>query len=77
MGHLWDALVQGYRVLGLETAAGGDTVFRYLGLARIIRPAAWLHADTRRDTRSLDPLAKRNSEARTRPLRPQVIRRLA
>jgi hypothetical protein len=42
MGHLLDALERGYRVLGLEGAAGGDEVFRHLVLARIIEPASEL-----------------------------------
>ena len=40
MGHLLDALDRGYRVLGLDGAAGGDEVFRQLVLARIIEPAS-------------------------------------
>ena len=40
MGHLLDALDHGYRVLGLEDAAGGDDVFRHLVLARIIEPSS-------------------------------------
>jgi hypothetical protein len=42
MGHLLDALDHGYRVLGLEDAAGGDEVFRHLVLARIIEPSSKL-----------------------------------
>ena len=42
MGHLLDALERGYRVLGLEEAAGGDEVFRHLVLARIIEPVSKL-----------------------------------
>jgi hypothetical protein len=42
MGHLPDALGRGYRVLGLDEAAGGDEVFRQLVLARIIEPASRL-----------------------------------
>jgi Transposase DDE domain len=42
MGQLADALEQGYRVLGLEDAAGGDEVFRQLVLARIIEPSSKL-----------------------------------
>ncbi len=42
MGHLWDALEHGYRLLGFETAAGTDTVFRDLVLARIIEPTSKL-----------------------------------
>jgi Transposase DDE domain len=40
MGHLWDALEHGYRLLGFERAAGGDSVFRDLVVARIIEPAS-------------------------------------
>jgi hypothetical protein len=40
MGHLWDALEHGYRVLGFERAAGEDAVFRDLVLARIIEPTS-------------------------------------
>ena len=42
MGRLLDALDRGYRVLGLDEAAGGDGVFRQLVLARIIEPASKL-----------------------------------
>jgi hypothetical protein len=42
MGHLWDALEHGYRVLGFHTAAGDDPVFRDLVLARIIEPTSKL-----------------------------------
>jgi hypothetical protein len=38
MGCLLDALGCGYRVLGFDAAAGGDSVFRDLMLARIIEP---------------------------------------
>lgn len=44
MGHLWDALEHGYRLLGFEAAAGGDEVFRDLVLARIIEPSSKLDA---------------------------------
>jgi hypothetical protein len=40
MGHLWDALEHGYRVLGFESAASGDEVFRDLVLGRIIEPTS-------------------------------------
>ena len=40
MGCLLDALHRGYRVPGLDEAAGGDGVFRQLVLARIIEPAS-------------------------------------
>ena len=39
-GCLPDAPDRGYRVLGLDMAAGGDGVFRQLVLARIIEPAS-------------------------------------
>ena len=42
MGHLVDALSQAYRVLGFETASGGDEVFKQLVLARIIEPTSKL-----------------------------------
>ena len=42
MGHLWDALACGYRVLGFDGAAGGDEVFAGLVLARIIEPTSKL-----------------------------------
>jgi hypothetical protein len=42
MGHLLAALERGYRVLGLEEAAGRDEVFRHLVLARIIEPVSKL-----------------------------------
>jgi Transposase DDE domain len=42
MSHLVDALERGYRVLGLEDAAGGDEVFRHLVLARVIEPVSKL-----------------------------------
>ena len=42
MGHLWDALLHGFRVLGFERAAGGDEVFAQLVLARIIEPTSKL-----------------------------------
>jgi hypothetical protein len=42
MGHLLDALEYAYRVLGFESAAGGDEIFRHLVLARIIEPVSKL-----------------------------------
>ena len=42
MGALLDALEQAYRVLGFESAAGGDEVFRHLVLARITEPSSKL-----------------------------------
>jgi hypothetical protein len=38
--HLWDALSHAYDVLGFDTAAGGEEVFRQLVLARIIEPTS-------------------------------------
>jgi len=40
MAHLWEALSRAYDVLGFDTAAQGDEVFRQLVLARIIEPAS-------------------------------------
>lgn len=40
MAHLWDALSRAYDILGFDTAAGGDEVFRQLVLARIIEPTS-------------------------------------
>ena len=39
-GHLWDALLRAYEVLGLDEAAGSDAVFRDLVLARIVEPTS-------------------------------------
>jgi hypothetical protein len=44
MGHLLDALVHAYEVLGFEQATGGDDVFGQLVLARIIEPTSKLDA---------------------------------
>lgn len=38
--HLWDGLCRAYRILGFDTATGGDEVFRDLVLARIIEPTS-------------------------------------
>src|SRR3954453_12815412 len=53
MGHLWDALEHGYRVLGFERAAGGAEAFRDLVLARIIEPTSKM--DTSRVLDEVDP----------------------
>ncbi len=45
MTPLWDALCAAYRVLGLESVAKGDTVFRDLVLARIIEPTSKVDAE--------------------------------
>jgi hypothetical protein len=42
MAHLWDGLCRAYDRLGLDAAAGGDTVFRQLVLARVIEPTSKL-----------------------------------
>ena len=42
MGHLWDALLRDYKILGIDEAAGGDEVFRQLVLALIIEPTSKL-----------------------------------
>jgi hypothetical protein len=42
MGHLWDALGHGYRVLGFAQATDGDAVFEQLVLARLIEPTSKL-----------------------------------
>ena len=44
MSHLWDALYVAYRVLGFESVAKGDNVFRHLVLARIIEPTSKVDA---------------------------------
>ena len=38
--HLWDDMCHAYRVLGFDTATGGDEVLRDLVLARIIEPTS-------------------------------------
>lgn len=40
MGCLWDGLSSAYDALGFGRAAGGDEVFRWLVLARIIEPTS-------------------------------------
>jgi hypothetical protein len=42
MGHLVDALIHAYRVLGFEQAVSGDEVFGQLVLVRIIEPTSKL-----------------------------------
>jgi hypothetical protein len=42
MSHLVDAPERGYRMLGLQDAAGEDEVFWHLVLARIIEPTSKL-----------------------------------
>jgi Transposase DDE domain len=45
MTHLWQALCDGYRILGFESATEGDNVFRDLVLARIIEPTSKIDAE--------------------------------
>jgi hypothetical protein len=45
MTHLWQALCDGYRILGFESATKGDNVFRDLVLARIIEPTSKIDAE--------------------------------
>src|SRR6476620_5707788 len=45
MTHLWNGLCSAYRILGLESAAMGDNVFRDLVLARIIEPTSKIDAE--------------------------------
>ena len=45
MTHLWDGLCAAYRILGFESAAKGDKVFRDLVLARIIEPTSKIDAE--------------------------------
>src|SRR5438045_8905371 len=55
MQHLWDALADGYGVLGFEQAAGGDEVFRQLVLARIIEPTSKLDSSRVLEEVGADP----------------------
>ena len=45
MTHLWEALCAAYRIVGFESAAKRDNVFRDLVLARIIEPTSEIDAD--------------------------------
>ena len=45
MTHLWESLCAAYRVLGFESAAKNDNVFRDLVLARIIEPSSKIDAE--------------------------------
>jgi hypothetical protein len=40
--HLWEVLVTAYELLGLDQACGGDEVFKFLTLARVIEPTSKL-----------------------------------
>lgn len=45
MTHLWEALCAAYRIVGFESAAERDNVFRGLVLARIIEPTSKIDAE--------------------------------
>jgi hypothetical protein len=45
MTHLWGGLCAAYPILGFESAAKGDNVFRDLALARIIEPTSKIDAE--------------------------------
>ena len=64
MGCLLDALEHGYRVLGLEDAAGGDDVFRQLVLARIIEPVSKLDSIRVLEEAGVAPASYRTMERR-------------
>ncbi len=64
MGCLLDALERGYRVLGLDTAAGGDGVFRDLVLARIIEPVSKLDSLRVLEEAGVAPASYRTVERR-------------
>src|SRR5215470_418865 len=64
MVHLVDALERGYRVLGLEDAAGGDEVFRQLVLARIIEPVSKLDSIRVLEEAGVAPASYRTIERR-------------
>jgi hypothetical protein len=84
MGCLLDALDRGYRVLGLDEAAGGDGVFRQLVLARIIEPASKLDSlrvleeageappRTRRSSGGCPPTPRRNGSSGCRLRAPRT-----
>src|SRR6516165_6845026 len=64
MGHLADALERGYRVLGIEVAAGGDEVFRHLVVARIIEPVSKLDSIRVLEEAGVTPASYRTIERR-------------
>ena len=64
MGCLLDALERGYRVLGLDAAAGGDGVFRDLVLARIIEPVSKLDSLRVLEEAGVTPASYRTVERR-------------
>src|SRR5215472_4793241 len=66
MGVLLDALERGYRVLGLDRAAGGDAVFFQLVLARIIEPVSKLDSARVLEEAGLAPAPYRTVTRRLR-----------
>jgi hypothetical protein len=64
MGHLWDALVHGYEMLGLREAARQDEVFQRLVLARIIEPTSKLDSLRVLEEVGIDPPAYRTLKRR-------------
>jgi hypothetical protein len=66
MGHLWDALVHAYKVLGLDQAAAGDDVFQHLVLARVIEPTSKLDSLRVLEEVGVDPPAYRTLTRRLR-----------
>src|SRR5258708_39791954 len=73
MGCLLDALDRGYRVLGLDEAAGGDGVFRQLVLARIIEPASKIDSLRVLEEAGEAPPSLRDAQAAAARLRPEPI----
>jgi hypothetical protein len=55
MAHLWDALGQGFDLLGFDAASEGDEVFRRLVLARIIEPSSKLDSARVLDEVGIEP----------------------
>ncbi|BDH59423.1 hypothetical protein MTP03_43620 [Tsukamurella sp. PLM1] len=66
MAALWDALVGAYRLLGFDTATGGDAVFRDLVLARIIEPTSKLDSLRVLEAVGQDPASYRTVTRRLR-----------
>jgi hypothetical protein len=64
MGCLLDALGRGYRVLGLDAAAGGGEVFGDLVLARIIEPVSRLDSLRVLEEAGVAPASYRTVERR-------------
>ena len=64
MSHLVETIERAYRVLGFEDAAGGDEVFRYLVLARIIEPSSKLDSLRVLDEAGVTPASYRTLKRR-------------